>query len=84
MSGAIKRAVHVGLNAHLLSLGSDYRSAGITWYIYNLLTHLPEIDPGIRYTAFLSEKRYEGSPQLGLELSRLPTRRPAVRIVWKN
>jgi glycosyltransferase involved in cell wall biosynthesis len=84
VSGAIKRAVHVGLNAHLLSLGSDYRSAGITWYIYNLLSHLPEIDPGIRYTAFLSEKRYEGSPQLKLDLSRLPTHRPAVRIVWEQ
>jgi len=84
VSGAIERAVHVGLNAHLLSLSSDYRSAGITWYIYNLLAHLPEIDPGIRCTAFMSEKRYKGSPQLKLELSRLPTRRPAVRIVWEQ
>jgi glycosyltransferase involved in cell wall biosynthesis len=84
VSGAIKRTIHVGLNAHLLSLSSDYRSAGITWYIYNLLAHLPEIDPGIRYTAFLSEKRYERSPQLELDLSRLPTRRPAMRIVWEQ
>ena len=84
MSGAIKQTVHVGLNAHLLSLGSDYRSAGITWYIYNLLANLPEIDPDIVCTAFLSERRYEGSPPLGLRLSRLPTRRPAVRIVWEQ
>ena len=84
VSGATKQTVHVGLNAHLLSLGSDYRSAGITWYIYNLLAHLPQIDPEIRCTAFLSEKRYEGSPPLQLELSRLPTRSPAVRIVWEQ
>ena len=84
VSGAIRRTIHVGLNAHLLSLGSDYRSAGLTWYIYNLLTHLPEIDPGVRCTAFMSETRYQGSPSLELELSRLPTRRPAVRIIWEQ
>ncbi len=84
MSGAIKRTIHVGLNAHLLSLGSNYRSAGITWYIYNLLTYLPGIDPGVHCTAFLSETRYQGSPPLDLELSCLPTRRPAVRIIWEQ
>ena len=84
VSGAIKQTVHVGLNAHLLSLGSDYRSAGITWYIYNLLAHLPEIDQGIHCTAFMSERRYHGSPPLELRLSRLPTRRPAARIIWEQ
>jgi len=84
VSGAIKQAVHVGLNAHLLSLGSDYRSAGITWYIYNLLAQLPGIDPDVHCTAFMSETRYKGSPLLDLDLSRLPTRRPAVRILWEQ
>ena len=84
VSGAIKQTVHVGLNAHLLSLGSDYRSAGITWYIYNLLAQLPEIDQGIQCTAFTSERRYRGSPPVELRLSHLPTHRPAVRIVWEQ
>ena len=38
-----KGAFHVGLNAHLLSCGESYRSAGINWYIQNLLSHLPEL-----------------------------------------
>jgi glycosyltransferase involved in cell wall biosynthesis len=84
VDGATEQSIHVGLNAHLLSLGSGYRSAGMTWYIYNLLAHLPEADRGIRYTAFLSEKDYGGSPGLKLQRSRLPTDRPAVRIVWEQ
>ena len=56
----------------------------MTWYIYNLLAHLPEADRGIHYTAFLSEKDYGGSPGLKLQRSRLPTDRPAVRIAWEQ
>ena len=50
-------ALHVGLGAHLLSLGRDYRGAGATWYIYNILRHLPAAahDLRVRYTAFLHE-----------------------------
>lgn len=76
--------VGVGVNAHLLSLAEGYRSAGITWYIYNLLRHLPEVDPEIRFTAFLSERRYSAPPGLQVQLSRLPTHRPPVRILWEQ
>jgi glycosyltransferase involved in cell wall biosynthesis len=78
------RAIHVGVNAHLLSLAESYRSAGINWYIHNLLCHLPEVDPEIRYTVFLNERRYVPSPLLQLEVSRLPTHRPPVRILWEQ
>ena len=44
-------APHVGLNAQLLSLRQSYRSAGISWYIFNLLRHLPAADTSVRYTA---------------------------------
>lgn len=77
-------SMHVGLDAHLLSLAESYRSAGISWYIQNLLRHLPEADPGIRYTAFVGEKRYVGVPGLDVQLSRLPTHRPPVRIFWEQ
>jgi glycosyltransferase involved in cell wall biosynthesis len=76
--------IHVGLDAHLLSLAESYRSAGISWYIQNLLRDLPEADPGIRLTAFLGEQRYRGVPGLELRLSRLPTQRPPVRIFWEQ
>ncbi|MCL7454559.1 MAG: glycosyltransferase family 4 protein [Anaerolineae bacterium] len=82
--GKDKRAIHVAVNAHLLSLAEGYRSAGINWYIYNLLKHLPEADETIRYTAFLGERRYPGEAGLGLRFSRLPTHRPQVRILWEQ
>jgi len=77
-------ALHVGVNAHLLSLDKSYRSAGINWYIYNLLQHLPDADPGIAYTIFLHEPGYSGRGGQHLWRARLPTRRPPVRIAWEQ
>ena len=79
-----ERAVHVGVNAHLLSLDKSYRSAGINWYIYNLLQHLPDADPGVDYTVFLRELSYPGKATLDLQRARLPTHRPPVRILWEQ
>jgi glycosyltransferase involved in cell wall biosynthesis len=78
------QAIHVGVNAHLLSLAESYRSAGISWYIQNLLRHLPQVDPKIRYTVFLGERRYRGEDGLRLRRSCLPTHRPEVRIFWEQ
>jgi glycosyltransferase involved in cell wall biosynthesis len=78
------RAIHVGVNAHLLSLADTYRSAGINWYIQNLLNHLPEVDPHFDYTVFLGERRYPGGSGLNLRFSRLPTQRPQARIFWEQ
>jgi glycosyltransferase involved in cell wall biosynthesis len=78
------RAIHVGVNAHLLSLAEGYRSAGINWYIYNLLNHLSEVDSAIDYSVFLSEKRYVAGPGIRLRISRLPTHRPPLRILWEQ
>jgi len=74
----------VGVDAHLLSLAETYRSAGIHWYIQNLLSCLPAADPEIKYTIFLGEKRYSGVPGLDLRISRLPTHQPVARIVWEQ
>ena len=78
------RLLHVGLNAQLLSLGRNYRGAGINWYIYNLLRHLPQIMGRYRYTAFLSERRFLPQPSLSLCRSLLPTVRAPVRIFWEQ
>jgi len=48
--------MHVGLNAQLLSLAANYRGAGISWYIYNLLRQLPTTGPSHRFSAFLNER----------------------------
>jgi glycosyltransferase involved in cell wall biosynthesis len=75
--------MHIGLNAHLLSLTETYRGAGINCYIRNLLTYLPRVDRDNRYTAFLGDGRFT-SAGLALKLSRLPTSRPVIRILWEQ
>jgi glycosyltransferase involved in cell wall biosynthesis len=75
--------MHIGLNAHLLSLAETYRGAGINWYIHNLLTHLPRVDRDNRYTAFIGDRRFTNAG-LALRLSQLPTSRPVVRIFWEQ
>ena len=77
------RPTHIGLNAHLLSLSQSYRGAGISWYIINLLKNLAQVSPDFYYSAFLSDKTFR-EPSLALHLSRLPTQRPAVRILWEQ
>jgi glycosyltransferase involved in cell wall biosynthesis len=78
------RHIHVGLNAHLLSLGRTYRGAGINWYIYNLLCHLPLVAGHHHYTAFLSERCFSPQPPLAICRSRLPTVHAPVRIFWEQ
>jgi glycosyltransferase involved in cell wall biosynthesis len=78
------RALHLGVNAHLLSLAETYRSAGINSYIHNLLHQVGAVAPEIRCTVFLGERRYAGEPGLDLRFSRLPTHRPLARILWEQ
>jgi glycosyltransferase involved in cell wall biosynthesis len=77
------RPIHIGLNAHLLSLSQSYRGAGISWYIVNLLKNLAQVSPDFCYSAFLSDRAFQ-EPSLALRLSRLPTQRPVVRILWEQ
>jgi glycosyltransferase involved in cell wall biosynthesis len=77
--------MHVGLSAQLLSLSADYRAAGINWYIYSLLRHLPLVGKSHRYTAFLGDARArQAFPQLRQKTTYLPTVNPAVRIFWEQ
>jgi len=76
--------LHIGLNAHLLSLTETYRGAGINCYIRNLLAHLPRVDGDSRYTAFLGERRFAVDLPLSLKFSRLPTAWPPARILWEQ
>jgi glycosyltransferase involved in cell wall biosynthesis len=75
--------MHIGLNAHLLSLSRNYRGAGINSYIYYLLNNLGRIDSHHRYTVFLGERRFV-EERLRLRYTRWPTYRPLVRIVWEQ
>ncbi|MGQ9626424.1 MAG: glycosyltransferase family 4 protein [Anaerolineae bacterium] len=71
-----------------------YRSAGISQYIYNFLLNLASIvslggDDGENlYTVFLGEREalrcLSVSPRFVLRLTRLPTIKPPVRILWEQ
>lgn len=76
--------LHIGLNAHLLSLAPTYRGAGIHWYIHNLLLNLALTAQENRYTVFLNDRRFPPHPALILKTSRLPTAQPLVRIGWEQ
>lgn len=77
--------MHVGLNAHLLSLSTSYRGAGINRYIYSLLQLLPDAGKQHRYTAFLGDKGASGAfPQLRAKVTSLPTGNPLLRILWEQ
>ena len=79
----LRRQQHIGLNAHLLNLAGNYRSAGINWYIYHLLENLSST-PDLKYTAFLNEPRAREHFQFDIAQSRLPTDKPVVRIFWEQ
>jgi len=76
--------MHIGLNAHLLSLAHTYRGAGIHWYIYNLLLNLALADQVNQYTVFLGDRRFPPNSGLTLRTSWLPTTHPLVRIGWEQ
>ncbi len=78
------KPIHIGLNAHLLSLAETYRGTGASQYIHNLLLNLPYTDEENRYTVFLGERRFDAPPSLNLKFSRLPTGSPLGRIFWEQ
>ncbi len=74
----------IGLNAHLLNLSGNYRSAGINWYIYHLLQNLAAASD-FDYTIFLSDHQArQHFATLPVSQSRLPTQNPFVRIAWEQ
>lgn len=83
-SGIEQRLPHIGLNAQLLSLAPNYRSAGINRYIRNVLVNLSHHEGPYRFTAFLSEKNFSSTGQLSRYVSRLPTAKPPVRVFWEQ
>jgi glycosyltransferase involved in cell wall biosynthesis len=79
-----KRGPHIGLNAQLLSLKPNYRSAGINRYIYNILLGLSRCADSEHFTVFLSERDFPAVERFNNRLSRLPTDRPLIRILWEQ
>ena len=77
--------MRVGLNAHLLSAGEGYRSAGIHGYISNLLRHLPSHAPaGWRFQALVGAANTASFPGVALERAAFDTQSPLSRIFWEQ
>jgi glycosyltransferase involved in cell wall biosynthesis len=80
--------MHIAINAHLLAHTSNFRRAGVSTYIEQLLKHLGQVDHENRYTIYTT--RGLGASELGLppnfrvRSSRLPTINPRVRIPWEQ
>jgi glycosyltransferase involved in cell wall biosynthesis len=82
--------MHVGINAHLLAFTGDYRAAGLSKHIADLIPALLALDDDTRYTIYTgsgARNRPPGfacSPRARLSESRWPTLRPEPRIVWEQ
>ncbi|MGI8826077.1 MAG: glycosyltransferase family 4 protein [Chloroflexota bacterium] len=74
--------MRVGLSAYLLHRGSDYRAAGVSVYIYQLLTHLVR-EGGNDYLAFVGDDAppIDGLPYV---VSPVTTRAASWRIPWEQ
>ncbi len=75
---------HVALNAHLLSPEAGYRNAGVSQYIEALLRALPAASEGLQLTAYVGPGVAASFPGWQVRRSRLPGRRPALRILWEQ
>ena len=82
--------MRTGINAQLLAFSENYRQAGLSRYIYELVTRLPVLDAGGRYIAFVGNGPMptafrESKPEnLRFVRSHLPTGRAPVRIAWEQ
>lgn len=82
--------MRVAINAHLLAFSADYRQAGLSRYIYEMVRLLPRALPRDRITAFVVNSPVPPNfaadlpPNLRLSPSRFPTHRAPVRIAWEQ
>jgi len=75
----------IAFNAHLLSAGDSYRSAGIAVYMANLLRALAAVESGLRYEVLLGDKRLSSTDfAVPVRFSRISTTHPAKRILWEQ
>jgi len=81
----------IGINAQLLAGQENYRRAGVSRYIENLLSHFMREDSEVDYTVFLGDRstlesmpEWDPTRNCRPRRSRLPTHNPWVRIFWEQ
>ncbi len=76
---------HVGINAHLLSGQSGFRSAGIHGYLWHTLSQMAdEAPPDWRFTVMCGRDSAADFTGLQLRRSQMDTRNPLRRILWEQ
>lgn len=77
--------MHIGINAHLLSGGAGYRSAGIHSYMRETLRHLGAHTPsGWRFSVMVGAQTTDVFDGLTVRRSRWNTESPLRRILWEQ
>lgn len=84
--GALKAADGkpiVGLNAHLLSMDANYRNAGLSRYIFQLMHHLPPAAPDLGFVGYVGNKGIS-VPGWEMRPSAWRTASAPRRIMWEQ
>lgn len=82
--------MNIGINAHLLAFTENYRQAGLSRHIYELLASVPSRRPADRFIAYVPpgdippDFRQQMPDNLRLTQSRFPTGKAPVRIPWEQ
>src|SRR5689334_16429316 len=82
--------MYIGINAQLLAFTENYRQAGLSRHIYELLANVPSERPDDRFTAFVPngnipcDFKRQMPANLTLSQSLFPTGKAPVRIAWEQ
>ena len=82
--------MHVGINAQLLAFTGDYRAAGLSQHIEDLVTSLLALPDDTRYTLYVGPGARDRPRTFGRSLraeireTRWPTLQPEARIAWEQ
>jgi glycosyltransferase involved in cell wall biosynthesis len=83
-------AMHVGINAQLLAFTEDYRAAGLSQHIQDLITSLLALPDDTRYTLYVGPgardrpRSFARSLRAEIRETRWPTLQPEARIAWEQ
>ncbi|HET7035356.1 MAG TPA: glycosyltransferase family 1 protein [Thermomicrobiaceae bacterium] len=84
----LEERVRIAMLAHLLNFQPGFRQAGVSRYIEHLLAALPAAAPEDEIVVFAGRETSERAdaldPALRWSVSRLPTTRPEIRILWEQ